>query len=206
MPLQLLDHPLAQHLLTHLRDRRTVPATFRVLSHQLTTLLVIEATRRLPVRVREVETPLEPFSGCELSVPLAVVPILRAGLAMLQPVTDLFPQVDVGYIGLERSHDEVASARRYYSKLPPLTGKHVLLLDPMLATGGSAAQAMRMILAAGPASAAMICVIAAPEGLARLAEDFPELPVHAAAVDRCLDERKYIRPGIGDYGDRLYGT
>jgi uracil phosphoribosyltransferase len=205
--INILQHPLAAHLLCRLRDRSTPCADFRRFASQLTTLLVLEATRQLPLEAVTIETPLETHEGRRLSAGLAVVPILRAGLSMLEPVVQLFPQVDVGYVGLERSHDAEASARRYYAKLPELSSKHVLVLDPMLATGGSAAQAVKLIREAGASGpVTMVCVVAAPEGLARLRESHPDVPVFTASVDRGLDARKYIVPGLGDFGDRLYGT
>lgn len=205
MALTVLNHPVAAHLLTCLRDRGTEPAVFRALCQRLTAFLVIEATRDLETRSEAIETPLE---GCEspvLATELVVVPILRAGLGMLQAVTDLFPKVAVGYVGLERDH-ETAEARSYYRKLPPLEGRCILLVDPMLATGGSARQAITLLNEAGGRDIRLIAVVAAPEGVARISDLFPEVAIFTAGLDRELDERKYIRPGLGDFGDRLYGT
>lgn len=205
MALTVLDHPVARHLLTRLRDRRTDPSSFRSLCQRLTTFLVIEATRDLATRDDPVDTPLEPTTGSALAHGLVVVPILRAGLGMLQTVTDLFPDVAVGYVGLERDH-ETAEARSYYCKLPPLDSRCVLLVDPMLATGGSAEQAVALLKEAGASDVRLIAMVAAPEGVARLLERFPDLPMVTAGLDRELDENRYIRPGLGDFGDRLYGT
>jgi uracil phosphoribosyltransferase len=205
MGLTVLDHPVACHLLNRLRDRRTDPSSFRTLCERLTTFLVIEATRDLPTQDESVETPLEPHTGSALANGLVVVPILRAGLGMLQTVTDLFPDVSVGYVGLERDH-ETAEARSYYCKLPPLDGRCVLVVDPMLATGGSAEQAVALLKEAGASDVRLIAVVAAPEGVERLLNRFPHLPVVTAGLDRELDDNKYIRPGLGDFGDRLYGT
>ena len=145
MPLHVLDHPLAGHLVAQLRDRTTKPATFRTLAHQLTLLLAVEATRDLETEEREIDTPLESTRARVLGrQPLVIVPVLRAGLGMVQPFTDLFPDVSVGYVGLERDH-ETARARSYYCKLPPVAGRHVFVIDPMLATGGSAAQAIGVV-------------------------------------------------------------
>ncbi len=141
MALTIIQHPLAAHMLTHLRDRTTKPALFRTLCHQITLLLALEATRDLATSEKAIETPLEPFRGRVLARPLVIVPILRAGLGMLEPFLDLFPDVSVGYVGLERDH-ATAIARSYYCKLPPLGGRRVLVIDPMLATGGSAVQAL----------------------------------------------------------------
>ena len=204
MALTVVEHPLAQHLLTSLRDRTTPPAVFRALTRRLTLALVLEATRDLPTRPQTVDTPLERAEGRWLG-PLVAIPILRAGLGMLEAVTDTFPGVSVGYIGLERD-ETTLQPTSYYEKLPPLEGAHVLLLDPMLATGGSAARACSSIRARRPASLRMVCIVAAPEGAEVLARSHPEVEVFAASLDRELNDRGYILPGIGDYGDRLYGT
>ncbi len=205
--LHVLDHPLAQHVITHLRDKTTRPATFRTLCYQLSLLLAIEATRDLPTTEKIIETPLERHVGRVLSQqPLIVVPILRAGLGMVQPILDAFPDVSVGYIGLERDH-ETAVARSYYCKLPPLTGgSRILLVDPMLATGGSAVQAIQALRDRGAVDITLLSIVSAPEGVAEVDRHFPGLPIFTAALDRQLNDRKYILPGLGDFGDRLYGT
>lgn len=205
MPLTVLDHPLAGHLLTGLRDQSTEPETFRVLARRLTVLLALEATRDLKTRVVEVQTPVERTQGLRLDQTLAVVPVLRAGLGMLEPIVELFPQISVGYVGLERN-ENTAVAHSYYSKLPNLAGKATLCLDPMLATGGSAVQAISLMKTHHPASVTMVCVVAAPEGVARLEASHPEVRIVTAALDAGLNDRKYIVPGLGDFGDRLYGT
>jgi uracil phosphoribosyltransferase len=137
--------------------------------------------------------------------PIVVVAILRAGVSMIQPFLDIFPDVSVGYVGLERDH-LTAVARNYYCKLPPLSGRRVFVVDPMLATGGSAAQAIEVIKANGASLPRMVCIIAAPEGVAELARRHPDVSVHVGVLDRALNARKYILPGLGDFGDRLYGT
>ena len=205
MPLHVLQHPLGTHVLTHLRDKTTKPALFRTLSYQISLLLALEATRDLATEEKKIETPLEPFAGRVLARPLAVVPILRAGLGMVQPILDTFPDVSVGYVGLERDHT-TAVARSYYCKLPPLDGKRVVVVDPMLATGGSAAQALDVVKAAGAKEIVFVCIVAAPEGVAAVERAHPEVPIHAGALDRQLNSKKYILPGLGDFGDRLYGT
>jgi uracil phosphoribosyltransferase len=205
MPLHVLAHPLAQHVLTHLRDKKTKPVLFRTLSYQISLLLALEATRDLATVEKPIETPLEPVAGRVLAKPLVVVPILRAGLGMLQPFHDIFPDVSVGYVGLERDH-QTAVARSYYCKLPPLTGARVLVVDPMLATGGSAVQALSLVKEHGATEVGFVCIVAAPEGVATLQAAHPEVPIHAGALDRQLNDRKYILPGLGDFGDRLYGT
>lgn len=201
----VLSHPLAAHVLTHLRDRTTKPATFRTLSQQIGLLLALEATKDLPTKSIEIETPLERLTSPVLARGLAVVPILRAGLGMLQPYMDLFPDVSVGYVGLERDHT-TAVARSYYCKLPPVEGRRVLCVDPMLATGGSAVQALTMLRAAGAVDLRLVCIVSAPEGVAAVEAQHPDVPILTAAIDRQLDPSRYILPGLGDFGDRLYGT
>jgi len=203
--LHVLNHPLGAHLLTHLRDRATLPAAFRTFSYQIGLLLAIEATRDLTTRNHVIETPLETHTGQILATPLAVVPILRAGLGMVQPFVDLFPDVSVGYVGLERDH-VTAVARSYYQKLPPLAGKRVLAVDPMLATGGSAVQAIDALLAAGATDIGLVCIVASPEGVKAVQTAHPSVAIFTAALDRELNAQKYILPGLGDFGDRLYGT
>jgi uracil phosphoribosyltransferase len=206
MPVHVLDHPLASHILTHLRDRTTKPATFRTLAYQLSLLLAIESTGDIETELKEIETPLEAVKGRVLAhEPLVVVPILRAGLGMVQPFTDIFPDVSVGYIGLERDH-ETARARSYYCKLPPLRGRHVFIVDPMLATGGSAVKALSVVKQQAPADVRLVCIVSAPEGVAEVEQHHPGTVIHTAALDRQLNDRKYILPGLGDFGDRLYGT
>jgi uracil phosphoribosyltransferase len=203
--IHLLDHPLAAHLLTHLRDQTTRPATFRTLAYNLGLLLALEATRGLPTEEKSIVTPLEPVTGRVLAQPLVVVPILRAGLGMVQPFVDLFPDVSIGYIGLERDHT-TAIAHHYYCKLPPLAGRRVLLVDPMLATGGSAVKALDAIRANGATHLTLVSIVCAPEGVAEVERHHPDVPIHTAALDRRLNEHHYILPGLGDFGDRLYGT
>lgn len=196
-------------MITHLRDETTKPATFRTLAHQLSLLLAIEATSDLETEMKRVQTPLEPVVGRVLAQEtLVVVPILRAGLGMVQPFTDLFPFVSVGYIGIERDH-ETARPRSYYCKLPPLTGsagRHVFLVDPMLATGGSAVAALTVVKQQGAVNPTLISIVSAPEGVAEVERHHPGTVIHTAALDRELNDRKYILPGLGDFGDRLYGT
>jgi uracil phosphoribosyltransferase len=205
MPLHVLSHPLGAHVLTHLRDQTTKPALFRTLSYQISLLLALEATRDLATDTKLIHTPLEPVKGLVLGKPLAVVPILRAGLGMMQPFTDIFPDVSVGYVGLERDH-ATAVARSYYCKLPPLAGKRTIVVDPMLATGGSAAQALDIVKAAGAVEVVFVCIVAAPEGVAVVEKAHPTVHIYTGALDRELNAKKYILPGLGDFGDRLYGT
>lgn len=204
MTITVVDHPLARHLLTELRDQATLPPRFRTLTKQLTAILILEATRDLPTRAKTVRTPLESTDGSELPG-IVAVPILRAGLGMVEAVTELFPGVVLGHIGLERD-DRTLQPASYYEKLPSLRGRHVLLLDPMLATGGSAVRAAKTIKEKEPATVRMVCMVAAPEGVKALEAAHPDVPIVAAALDRELNGQGYILPGLGDFGDRLYGT
>ena len=204
MALIVVDHPLARSLLTSLRDVSTPPPLFRLIAKRLALVLCIEATRTLPTSAIEVDTPLATTSGTKLG-PLVAVPILRAGLGMLEAVTELFPEVTVGYLGLERDHATFEPSM-YYSKLPPLDGRSALLLDPMLATGGSAAAACSALDAAGVGHVTLLSVVAAPEGVARLADAHPRVDIVTASVDEALNDHAYIVPGLGDFGDRLFGT
>lgn len=205
MPLNVISHPLAQHLVNSLRDIETPPEQFRHISRTLSTILILEATKSLTLENKQIATPLEKMKCAFLGSGIAVVPVLRAGLAMLESAVSLFPDVKVGYIGLERSHD-TAIAHSYYCKLPSLKGRFTLCCDPMLATGGSASQALSLLKANGANSLVFVSVIAAPEGVARLEQDHPDVQVYTAALDTHLNNNKYIVPGLGDYGDRLYGT
>jgi uracil phosphoribosyltransferase len=203
--LHLLKHPLGVHIVTHLRDRTTKPVTFRTLTYQIGLLLALESTRNLRMKEALIETPLETYRGEILGDSLVLVPILRSAIGLVQPYTDLFPDVSIGYVGLERDH-ETALARNYYCKLPPLAGRHVLVLDPMLATGGSAVQTIRLVQENGGQNISVVCVVAAPEGVKAVEAVDQSIPIFAATLDRELNSRKYILPGVGDYGDRLYGT
>ena len=206
MNVTVLQHPLAMHFLTHLRDGTTKPSLFRLLTKRLGVLLALEATRDLATRPRTIQTPMEEHVGPVLSDSLVAVPVLRAGLGMLDPIVEFFPDVSVGYIGLERDH-ATAVASSYYAKLPPrMAGRTTLVLDPMLATGGSASQAIATVKAAGAGPIKMLSVVAAPQGVQRLNDEHPDVAVFTAGLDRDLNALKYILPGLGDFGDRLYGT
>jgi len=200
----VVDHALAGHLLAQLRSQETAPPVFRTLAKRLALTLALEAIRDLPTTEVVVRTPLEETTGRVLG-DLVAVPILRAGLGMLEAVTELFPEVAVGYIGLERDEASL-EPQSYYRKLPPVRGRHVLVLDPMLATGGSGSAATAAVREGGPASIRFVCVVAAPEGIRRMEADHPDVPIFTAAIDRQLNERGYIVPGLGDFGDRLFGT
>jgi uracil phosphoribosyltransferase len=200
----VVDHALAGHLLAQLRSQETAPPVFRTLAKRLALTLALEAIRDLPTTEITVRTPLEETTGQVLD-DLVAVPILRAGLGMLEAVTELFPEVAVGYIGLERDEASL-EPQSYYRKLPPVDGRHVLVLDPMLATGGSGSAATSAVKEGGPASIRFVCVVAAPEGIRKMEADHPDVPIFTAAIDRQLNERGYIVPGLGDFGDRLFGT
>src|SRR4051794_20681183 len=205
MPLHVSRHPLVADSLAGLRDRNTDPEQFRVLARNVITLLLYEATADLPVKPGKVTTPLREADALMIEREVVAIPVLRAGLGLLAPVLELLPRVSVGYIGLERD-EETAVARIYYNKLPKLTGKVPLLLDPMLATGGSAAQALDMIKAGGGQNTGMVWVVAGPGGVRVREERHPEVAVYPAALDSPLNDRAYIVPGLGDFGDRLFGT
>jgi uracil phosphoribosyltransferase len=208
--LLVVDHPLVAHKLTALRDAGTDSPTFRRLTDELVTLLAYEATRGVRVEESAVATPVAPATGVRLSAPKPlVVPILRAGLGMLEGMQRLLPTADVGFLGLVR--DEVTLlATTYANRLPDdLSGRQCYVLDPMLATGGTLAAAVRYLVDLGADDVTALCLLAAPEGVASLQEAFDDafpLTVVTAALDERLDERGYIVPGLGDAGDRLYGV
>ena len=203
----VLDHPLAHHKLALLRDRKTSVALFRQLLEEIGLLLAVEASRALATEAVSVETPLERMEGRRL-MPLdpVLVPVLRAGLGLLPPFLQLIPTAKVGHLGLYRDHDSLVPVP-YYRNFPPLLAeRHVLVLDPMLATGGSASEALSQLKAAGAKRIALVCLVAAPEGLRRVQADHPDVAIVLGALDRGLNEKGYILPGLGDAGDRLFGT
>ncbi|MDR1401647.1 MAG: uracil phosphoribosyltransferase [Puniceicoccales bacterium] len=204
MALHLVEHPLAGKILTDLRDETTQTSQFRELGKRLAYLLLMEATRGLQTKQKKVKTPLASFNGTDLGQSIVVVPILRAGLAMLQPAVEMLQNVSIGYIGMER--DAAATARTYYCKLPNLKGKFVILLDPIIATGQSAEQALEMIAKQEPDGVVMVSMVVSPDGIRRLENSFPRIPIYAVAMDERLDEHKFVVPGLGDFGDRAYGT
>jgi len=204
--LHVLDHPLIRSKLTRMRDTRTDNQTFRRLLAELTALMVYEITRDYPLRKVEVETPLERTTGEVLAGSVVLVPILRAGTGMLSSVLDLIPTAKVGHIGLYRD-PETLRPIEYYCKLPPdLEEAQIILVDPMLATGGSAIAATEIIKREGGRMIRFLCLVAAPEGVAAYSEAHPEVAIYTAALDRKLNENGYIIPGLGDAGDRIFGT
>jgi uracil phosphoribosyltransferase len=206
MALHIVDHPLLHDIMARLRDRNTASDDYRALTYRISTFLVAEATRDLPTVADTVETPLETADVRRLSTRVVAVPVLRAGIGMLQAFVDLVPGTEVGYFGLERD-ETTAQARCYYEKVPADLGEAVVyLLDPMLATGGSAAMAVEGLLERGARDVRLVAIVAAPEGVELLGTRTNGTEIYAAALDRGLNERKYILPGLGDFGDRLYGT
>ena len=205
MAVTIVDHPLSQHLIAGLRDVHTAPTFFRYLTKRLTTVLILEATKDLPTQPISVQTPLEDTTGRRLAEPVVAVPILRAGLGMLDAVVDLFPLVRVGYLGLERD-EATFEPSEYYAKLPELSDARTFILDPMLATGGSASAAIDSVKKAGAQWIRMVSVVSAPEGLKTLEAAHPDVDIVTASVDRELSDSAYILPGLGDFGDRLFGT
>jgi uracil phosphoribosyltransferase len=200
------DHPLLNHYLTRARDRAAPPPVFRELVGQVAAMLAYEATRDLPTRPETVQTPLEAHVGHALAEPITLVPILRAGMGFAEPILRLIPDATMGHLGLYRRESDLAPVA-YYENLPASIAQGTtLLLDPMLATGGSAAAAIQALRDAGAADLRLITLLAAPDGLDRVLDDDPEVRVYTAAVDRELSEVGYILPGLGDAGDRLYGT
>jgi uracil phosphoribosyltransferase len=204
--LQLVDHPLVHDALAELRDVRTAPPAFRKAANRISVLLAAEALRDVPASPAVVTTPLGPADGRIIETDVVVVPVLRAGLGMLDAVLELLPSARVGHIGLQRD-EATAIASRYYSKLPPkMADSFVLMIDPMLATGGSAAAAIDLIKATGARTIRMICIVSAPEGVALLQKQHPDVVIYTPVIDRELNPHKFIVPGLGDFGDRLYGT
>lgn len=205
------DHPLIQHKLTYLRDRRTDSPTFRRLAEELMTLLAYEATRQVRVEAFAIETPVAPTTGIKLANPKPlVVPILRAGLGMLEGMVRLLPSAEVGFLGMQRN-EETLEVTTYANRLPDdLTGRQVYVLDPMLATGGSMADAIRYLVERGARDITAVTLLSAPEGIAHLQEQLaevePPITLVTGAIDERLNEKGYIVPGLGDAGDRLYGV
>ncbi len=206
-PVTVVDHPLVLHKLTHLRQKERSTSSFRSLLAEISMLLVYEATRHLPLVYESIETPLAPMRAPVLDgKKVVLVNILRAGTGMLEGMLQIIPSARVGHIGLYRD-PETLGAVEYYFKLPrEMEDRDVLVVDPMLATGNSAVAAVDRIKTAKPRSIRFVCVVAAPEGIANFHEVHPDVPIFAAAVDERLDEHGYILPGLGDAGDRLFGT
>ena len=201
----VIAHPLVQHNLTRLRDRETGAQEFRRVLSEVAALMLYEATRSFAVAPTSVRTPLATARGCRLRREVVLVPVLRAGLGMLDSILQLIPHARVGFIGLKRE-ETTLRATSYHKSLPPdLAPFEVILIDPMLATGGSAVAAMDLLAELGAKHVRMVNLVAAPEGIRRVHARYPKLPIFTAAVDRKLNEKGYILPGLGDAGDRLFG-
>jgi len=204
--LHVLDHPLIGHLLTQMRDRSTPSIRFRQLMKQIGQLLGYEVARGLHYRPHKVETPLEPFEGTMLALPLTIVPVLRAGLGLADGLLETLPEAHLGHIGMFRNEADLSPVS-YYEKFPlDIAGGSVILVDPMLATGGTVIAAVQLLKNHRCTDIRLACVLAAPEGVKKLHTVHPDVPIYAAAMDRQLDHRGYILPGLGDAGDRIFGT
>ena len=204
--LHLVTHPLVQDCLAELRDSGTAPERFRALTNRVTVLLGAEALRDVPLADGTVETPLGVSPCRRLAADVVLAPVLRAGLGMLPGMLELVPNARVGYLGLQRD-ERTAVASQYYAKLPAnIESSYVLLIDPMLATGGSAVAALDVLTKAGAKYVRLVCIVAAPEGVAYVEKAYPTVPIFTPVVDRELNLHKFIVPGLGDFGDRLFGT
>ena len=205
--LTVITHPLIQHKLAVLRDRKTSKKTFRALVEEISMLMGYEVTKDLPLEPVEIETPLERTTANKVSgKKLTLVPVLRAGLGMADGVLRLVPSARVGHIGMYRDHETLQPVD-YYFKIPSGAGaRDFIMLDPMLATGGSASAAVASLKKQGAARVRLVCLVAAPEGVKRMLADHPDVQVYTASLDRQLNENGYILPGLGDAGDRLFGT
>jgi len=202
----LVQHPLVHDILAELRDVRTEPERFRRLAGRISMLLATEALRDLPAVEESVTTPIGPAPARRVRADIVLAPVLRAGLGMLAGMLEVVPGARVGHIGLQRD-EATAIASQYYAKLPPrLDESVVLLIDPMLATGGSAVAALDFLARAGARNMRLVCIVAAPEGVAAVEKAYPEVPIITPVIDAHLNAQKYIVPGLGDFGDRLYGT
>ena len=202
----VITHPLVQHNLTRVRDQRTQPQEFRRLLGEIASLMIYEATRSFELKKISVRTPLETTKGSKLEREIVLVPVLRAGLGMLNPILEIIPHARVGFIGLKRE-ESTLRAHFYHKSLPKELGRcEVILIDPMLATGGSAVAALDFLKEQGAKRIRLVSLVSAPEGIARVRKSYPTLPIFTAAIDRELNKVGYILPGLGDAGDRLFGT
>lgn len=206
MQVNIIDHPLIQHKLTIMRKKETSSADFRKLLEEITMLMGYEATRDLPLEDVEIETPIQKTVAKRLTgKKIAIVPVLRAGFGMVQGLLDLIPSARIGVIGLYRD-PETLKPVEYYCKLPNIENRSFIIVDPMLATGGSSVAAIQMLKDRGVKDIRLMCLVAAPEGVATVNKAHPDVKIYTAAVDECLNEHGYIVPGLGDAGDRIFGT
>lgn len=204
--LRIFEHPLIQQKLTRIRDRLTPPMDFRRLLNEIAGLMTFEISRAFPTRVIDIQTPLEPTDGVALDQPVTLVPILRAGVGMTEGILSLIPEARVAHVGIYRDEQSLLPVS-YYAKYPKdIADGPVLVIDPMLATGGSASHAVAELKIRGCGDIKLICLVCAPEGVKRMLDTHPDVTVYAAALDRQLNERGYILPGLGDAGDRIFGT
>jgi len=204
--LYLIEHPLITHKLTQIRRKETGTKDFRQALEEIAGLMAYEISRNLPVKEVEIETPLSTCTTNELASNIVLVPILRAGLGMVDGITHLIPTAKVGHVGMFRDH-ETLEPREYYAKLPPcITNAVVMILDPMLATGGSASATISYLKEQGASQIRLVCIVGAPEGVKRIEKEHPDVDIYLSALDDRLNEVGYIVPGLGDAGDRLFGT
>ncbi|MDP6541610.1 MAG: uracil phosphoribosyltransferase [Phycisphaerales bacterium] len=204
--LWVFEHPVIQDKLTKIRDVSTAHASFRSLLNEIAGLMFFQLSRRFNTVDVEIQSPLEITTGSKLADPITLVPILRAGVGMTDGILSVIPEARIGHIGLYRD-EETKKPIPYYSKLPAdIAQGPVLLIDPMLATGGSASHAATVLQEHGCGAVQMVCLVASPEGVRRMAQDHPRLPIYTASLDRCLNQNGYILPGLGDAGDRIFGT
>lgn len=206
MQVNIIDHPLIQHKLTIMRKKETSSADFRKLLEEITMLMGYEATRDLPLEDVKIETPIQKTVGKRLTgKKIAIIPVLRAGFGMVQGLLDLIPSARIGVIGLYRD-PETLKPVEYYCKLPNIENRSFIIVDPMLATGGSSVAAIQMLKDRGVKDIRLMCLVAAPEGVDTVNKAHPDVKIYTAAVDECLNEHGYIVPGLGDAGDRIFGT
>lgn len=205
MSLHVINHPVATHALTILRDKTSTMAQFRDACNSVVPCVIYEATKNLQLKDREIETPICKTTGKDMKNDVVVIPILRAGISMLPSTLSFLPFAKVGYFGMVRD-EKTAVASTYYNKIPPIEGADVLVIDPMLATGGSSAYVIEELLKKNPKSLSLCSIVAAPEGAKLLNDKFPNVSVYTLALDEKLNDKKYIVPGLGDFGDRFHGT
>ena len=200
-----VDHPLKEHYLSILRDKNTTSENFRIYAEKLSFILLLEGSKNITLKEKRIETPLTETTGYEIENDIVAVAVLRAGLGLVDGIKNLIPSTAIGYIGVQRN-EETANPEYYYENLPDLKNKNVFILEPMLATGGSLAFAIEKIKEFNPKNITALTVICAPEGLVRIKKDHPEITLVTAKIDQNLNENWYIVPGLGDMGDRLFGT
>ena len=205
MSLTIVDHPIAEHVLATLRDKNTSAYEYRINVGRIASIVLMKALETLPTEKSVVETPLASCVVKKLKGKIVFTPVLRAGLSLLNTAIQLVPEASIGYFGLQRN-EETALPEVYYEKIPVLNDAHVFLLDPMLATGGSAAYSIESVMKRNPKSISLVSIVSSEEGIKHIQSRFPEVKIYTVAVDEILNERKFIVPGLGDFGDRFHGT